>query len=382
MKLRTLESFQMINEARDLLKSSMPKEIFDINRIFKKHGHELYIVGGAVRDTLMGQSPKDFDLATDASPDKVEQMMMGKFQTEPVGKAFGVMLIVGKQEEYEVATFREDLSAGRRPDGVKFSTIDKDVLRRDLTINALFYDIDKGEVVDLVGGVLDLEQKNIKTVGSAEERFEEDALRKLRAIRFAGRLNGKLDPEIIKALKRDASLPQVSPERIRAEFESGIKKSKSSRTYLKLLEEFGFLELIFPKLIINKNFVESNNFEVQLATILKDNDISKHRKYLTEVLKYTTDEVKAIEALNGMINPNIEKDLLILLRRVKDSKISMKTASEFAKINNLNRKQVKGLMAHKVTTKGNSPEMKGLKGQEIGNAILRIEAEKFRKQYA
>ncbi len=129
----------------------IPKDILQIKDIFKKNGFKLYVVGGAVRDALLGKTPKDYDLATDAIPDKVETMMAkGGLKTLPTGKAFGVINVFTDMGEYEIATFREDLSGGRRPDAVSFTDIVGDVKRRDLTINALFYDIDTHEVVDLV----------------------------------------------------------------------------------------------------------------------------------------------------------------------------------------------------------------------------------------
>ena len=131
------------------------------------------MVGGAVRDAILGDNPKDFDLATDAKPDEVLKIAKdNKFSTEEVGKSFGVVIVNGN----EIATFRKDIGKGS---SVDYTDIEGDVRRRDLTVNALFYDLDKKEIVDLVGGIADLKKKKIRTVGKAEERFEEDPLRKL-----------------------------------------------------------------------------------------------------------------------------------------------------------------------------------------------------------
>jgi tRNA nucleotidyltransferase/poly(A) polymerase len=147
----------IIMEARVKLDMPIPSDIKQIKDIFVKNGYKLYVVGGAVRDAILGKVPKDYDLATDANPDTVENMMQkAGLKTLPTGKAFGVINVFTDQGEYEVATFRTDIGSGRRPDAVSFTDIEGDVKRRDLTINALFYDIETGEVVDLVGGIDDL----------------------------------------------------------------------------------------------------------------------------------------------------------------------------------------------------------------------------------
>ena len=183
----------------------VPNDIKIIHHIFSDNGFKLFIVGGSIRDALLGKSPKDWDLATDAIPDKVESMMEeAGLRTLATGKAFGVINVFTDTDEFEIATFREDIgSDGRRPDSVKFTTIEGDVLRRDLTINALFFDLDTSEIVDMVGGVEDLKKGIIRTVGDAAERFEEDRLRILRAIRFVSRFDGVLSKDIIFTLILD-----------------------------------------------------------------------------------------------------------------------------------------------------------------------------------
>ena len=153
----------LIREERIKFAMNIPDDIKAIANIFKKNNYEIMVVGGAVRDALLGKAPKDFDLATDAVPDKVEEMMKAAgLRTIATGKAFGVINVFTDQGEYEIATYRLDSKEGdgRRPDSVSFTNIEGDVSRRDLTINALFYDIDKGEVVDLVGGIEDVIEKS------------------------------------------------------------------------------------------------------------------------------------------------------------------------------------------------------------------------------
>ena len=133
----------------------LPKDILNIHSLFKQAGKQLFVVGGAVRDHLLGIEPKDFDLATNATPDEIIEIATnGNLKIVEVGKAFGVVIVGG----HEIATFRKDIGKGRRPDSVEFTTIEGDVERRDLTINALFLNIDNGEIVDLVGGIQDLEE--------------------------------------------------------------------------------------------------------------------------------------------------------------------------------------------------------------------------------
>ena len=195
---------------------NIPEDILKIKDVFVKNNKKLFVVGGAVRDALLGETPKDFDLATDALPNEVEEMMSNAgFKTLPIGKAFGIINVLTDNGEFEIATFREDIGSGRRPEAVKFTTIENDVKRRDLTINALFFDLETSEIVDLVGGIDDLKSKRIRTVGPADERFNEDRLRVLRAIRFAARFNGVLDTDITNSILNNNSLTGVSKERIK-----------------------------------------------------------------------------------------------------------------------------------------------------------------------
>jgi tRNA nucleotidyltransferase/poly(A) polymerase len=180
----------LVREERIKFDFTIPQDIQQIKDVFKKNGFKLYVVGGAVRDALLGKKPKDFDLVTDAHPDKVEEIMAKSgLRTLPTGKAFGVINVFTDQGEYEIATMRKDIGSGRRPDSVEYTDINHDVLRRDLTINALFYDIDTHEIVDLVGGVQDLKNGVIRTVGNPQQRFEEDPLRILRFFRFFSKFN-------------------------------------------------------------------------------------------------------------------------------------------------------------------------------------------------
>ncbi|MEC8321903.1 MAG: CCA tRNA nucleotidyltransferase [Planctomycetota bacterium] len=177
-------------------------------------GHETYLAGGCVRDRLLGIEPTDFDLATDARPERVTELFP---HARGVGAHFGVMLVPAGGRTIEVATFRSDgrYVDGRRPSEVSFGTAEADALRRDFTINGLFEHPTSGEVVDFVGGRSDLEAKVLRAIGDADGRIEEDRLRMLRAVRFAARFELEVEEGTRQAIvARDGDLVGVSRERV------------------------------------------------------------------------------------------------------------------------------------------------------------------------
>jgi tRNA nucleotidyltransferase/poly(A) polymerase len=376
-KLRT-----MLTESRVSFKISLPDDILQIKDVFKKNGYKLYVVGGAVRDAILGKQPKDFDLATDAIPDTVEEILADAgFRTLPTGKAFGVINVFTDNGEYEVATFRKDLSGGRRPDAVKFTDIESDVKRRDLTINALFYDIDKSEIVDLVGGVDDLKKGIVKTVGSPQERFGEDRLRILRAIRFAARFGSNLDPEADAALKKDSSLEGISGERIRDEFLKGIISAKSITQFIGMIEKYNLFDWIFRGLNINKNFISDKDPILVIASLLKDNDPKSLGKKLND-LKYTVDEIKNINFLVNLSNLTPET-AAILKRMQKLTNLTDDQIKKFGIQQGLNPKLLDAFIKFRLTVNGEDL-MKQLNlkpGKELGDAISKAEYENFKKLF-
>jgi poly(A) polymerase len=180
-------------------------------------GFTAFWVGGCVRDFLLGREPQDFDIATDAKPEQVEKLFR---KTIPVGKKFGVIIVVENQQQFQVATFRAEAEYqdGRRPGKVEFANAGADALRRDFTVNGLFFDPLTEKIHDWVGGERDLRAKIIRTIGVPEERFGEDHLRMLRAVRFAARLGFEIDPETFAAIRKLApKIKGISAERIREE---------------------------------------------------------------------------------------------------------------------------------------------------------------------
>lgn len=212
----------------------------------RQAGHRAYLVGGCVRDQLMGREPVDWDIATDATPERIEALFE---RVVPVGKAFGVMIVVRPEGDYEVATFRGDgdYHDGRRPTTVTFTGPEEDVRRRDFTINALLYDPLAGEVLDYVGGVADIASGLIRTVGEAPLRFQEDRLRLLRAVRFAARTGFRLEPSTAAAVRALAPLAAtVSGERTGDELTRMLGEGAARRS-LGLLEETGLLAVVLPE---------------------------------------------------------------------------------------------------------------------------------------
>ncbi len=205
-----------------------------------------YFVGGCVRDKLLGKNSKDIDIVTNAKPEEIEEIFP---KTLPVGKHFGIILVVQDDETFEVATFRRDgeYLDGRRPEKVHFSTPEKDAERRDFTINAIFHDPIHNEYLDFFEGKKDLKNKIVKFIGNPEKRILEDFLRIMRAVRFKNRLNFKYDSETQKNLKKHASLiVDISAERILTELNSMISHSSRAESFSDLFN-FGILEKIFPQ---------------------------------------------------------------------------------------------------------------------------------------
>lgn len=213
----------------------------------REAGHSAYLVGGCVRDELLGIAAKDYDVATSARPDQVLRLFP---DAELVGAHFGVALVRGGGDQVEVATFRSDgvYGDGRHPDEVIFETSpERDALRRDFTINALFRDPFSGEVLDFVGGRRDLRDGIVRAIGDPRARFEEDHLRMLRAVRFAARFRYRIDPDTFHAMGELAPrIHRVSAERVRDEL-LRILTEGNARAGCELLDGCGLLKEILPE---------------------------------------------------------------------------------------------------------------------------------------
>jgi poly(A) polymerase len=250
----------------------------------RRTGHQAYLVGGCVRDLLLGREPADFDVATDATPEEVIAVFP---ETYAVGAQFGVVLVPlrddvagNKSVVVEVATFRSDIgySDGRHPDQVRFSKDpSEDVRRRDFTINGLLFDPVSDEVLDFVGGRKDLEGEIIRTIGDPEQRFAEDKLRMLRAVRFAARFDYTIEPRTFAAIRKLApQIHQVSRERLRDELTKILTEGHARPAFL-LLDQTGLLHELLPEVEAMKGVAQPPDFH-------PEGDVFVHTLLLLEKL--------------------------------------------------------------------------------------------------
>jgi poly(A) polymerase len=212
-----------------------------------REGHQAFLVGGCVRDVLLGREPEDYDVSTDATPELVISLFP---ESVAVGAQFGVIIVPLDDHKVEVASFRSDIGSadGRHPERVVFSSSpEQDVQRRDFTINGLLMRHDSGEILDFVGGQADLRAGIIRAIGEPTRRFAEDKLRTLRAVRFSARFGFQIEPETFAAIRLHAhEIGQVSAERIREELTKLLTEG-GARRGMELLDESGLLRHILPE---------------------------------------------------------------------------------------------------------------------------------------
>ena len=254
------------------------KEIsLQIIRTLRKEGHQAYFVGGCVRDLLLKEKPKEFDSATDAIPKQVASIFP---RTIPVGAQFGVMLVVEGGQTFEVATFRADKGYrdGRHPVGVRFTGAKEDALRRDFTVNGLFFDPITRQVMDWVEGKKDLKKRIIRAIGDPKKRFMEDKLRMLRAVRFASVLGFRIEPKTFSAVKKlSKNIRQVSQERVRDELVK-MFTGPHPATALELLDKSGLLPEVLPEVAKMKGVQQPKAFH-------PEGDVFIHTKLLMKQLE-------------------------------------------------------------------------------------------------
>ncbi|SDW65635.1 CCA tRNA nucleotidyltransferase [Tepidimicrobium xylanilyticum] len=238
---------------------NIPDYVEKILEKLEKEGYQAYVVGGSIRDMLLGKNPKDYDITTDAKPFELEDIF-SDFKTISVGKEFGTIIVCQEEGNVEITTFRQEGNYldGRRPEWVTFSRkVEDDLSRRDFTINAMAYNKKVG-IIDPYGGREDLKNRIIRTVGNPEKRFSEDYLRILRAIRFATELKFTIDkPTFYAGRKCSSKISNVSMERISDEFFK-ILLSKKPSNGIRMMEEMGILEMVLPELIPTIGFDQRN----------------------------------------------------------------------------------------------------------------------------
>lgn len=379
---------------------NLPNDIIDIHKIFDDNNYKLFVVGGAVRDFIMGKEPHDFDLVTDASPEQVKNILKG-YRTDLQGVQFGVVRVFTKDcpEGHEIASYRKDISKGRdnKSDSNKVQvgdhiTIEDDVLRRDLSQNALFYDIKTGKIVDLVGGIDDIKNKIIRAVGNPIDRFNEDRLRILRSLRFSATTNSTIHEDTKQAILNDSRLfgvsdiDDVSKERIYAEFEKVREKSVSvndpfiMKRFFDMLTYYNITNQIYPVEYINQEIKPTLDLSIAIAQILYNNEITPNFIKILSDSKMSNNMLNNILFLLDIYNNNITPDnVFSMYNKMKSKNISKEIVREWLHIMNIDTKNNIKFLDYIPTTSGKDVISDGFKGVEIGNEISRREKINFEK---
>ncbi len=254
----------------------MEKAAREVAARLREEGHIAYFAGGCVRDIVRGETPKDFDIATDAKPEIVRKLFP---RTYAVGAHFGVIIALENGFQFEVATFRSDEAYidGRRPSAVHFSSPEEDAKRRDFTINGMFYDPVAEKVIDFVGGRADIDAKLVRAIGDPAQRFAEDRLRMLRAVRFATVLDYTIDTHTWDALVANAtSINEISAERIRDELVRIFLSPNRTRGW-DLLDSSGLMRAILPELDRMKGVLQPEQFH-------PEGDVFEHTRLMLQFL--------------------------------------------------------------------------------------------------
>ena len=276
---RTLRFAQRSGYSDPVKLPSMEKTAREVAARLRERGHIAYFAGGCVRDMVRGLTPKDYDIATDARPEVVQKIFP---RTYAVGVHFGVIIVLENDFQFEVATFRSDEAYvdGRHPSAVRFSSPEEDAKRRDFTINGMFYDPVAEEVIDFVGGRADIAARMVRAIGEPAQRFAEDRLRMLRAVRFATALDYKIDSQTWDALLASApSINQISAERIRDELVRIFLSPNRLRGW-DLLDSSGLMRAILPELEAMKGVLQPEQFH-------PEGDVFQHTRLLLQFLQET-----------------------------------------------------------------------------------------------
>ena len=370
--------------------SIIPQSVKELYELFKSKGKKLYVVGGAVRDFLNNDKPKDFDLCTDALPDEVLEILGSKYRTNLQGKAFGVVVVFTEDEPagMEIATFREDISKGRNPEVKLGVTIEDDVKRRDLTYNALFYDLDKREIVDLVGGVSDMESKITRMVGDAIERIDEDSLRILRAFRFASRYGTPLSDDLSKAIKIRNQLENIDPdtgkmkrisaERIFEEMKKSFKQAKSYKQYLEFFNEYDMWTEVFPGSKINTDIEEAHELTSYIANLFKFEDTQKLENKMILDYKIEGDIASKVVFLIDLLKLSPDNAFDLYKKKVRCHCTSAQII-DWLDTCGVHSKIFIRFIDYVPSVSAEDLMAKGFKGKELGDEIKRLEIENFKK---
>jgi len=387
MKLKRYNQFL---ESKSDMWDIIPQSVKELHELFQSAGKKLYLVGGSVRDFLTGDKPKDFDLATDALPDEVLDIVGDKFRTNLQGKAFGVVVVYTKEvpEGMEIATFREDVSKGRNPEVKLGVTIEDDVKRRDLTYNSLFYDLDTRQIVDLVGGKEDLQSGITRMVGDPIERFDEDSLRILRAFRFASRYEHPLHKDTESAIEKRKQLQNIDPEtgemkrisqeRVWEEMKKAWKQAKDYRYYLSFFTKFDMWDEVFPGANINTNLVDSKDFAVVIANLFKNESTLGLTDKLAQEYKIELETATKVTFLIFLLSFKVE-DVFDIYKKRQQCAITDAAILEWLKVQGIDTDTLVKFVEYKPSVSAQELMSQGFKGKALGDEIKRLEIEKFKQ---
>ena len=371
----------------------LPNDIIEISNAYINAGKDIFLVGGAVRDFIQGVKPKDWDLVTNALPNESKDILKGFRVSDEQGKNFGVLRVYTKDEPegYEIASYRRDISGGRDTKGddqkVEMGgdvTIEDDCNRRDLTMNALFYDIKNKKIVDLVGGVDDIKNGVVRAVGDASQRFIEDRLRILRIFRFAARTGGQIDQKTADSIKKDNRLKNIGPkddvsqERIWEEMRKAWKQAKDYRNYLAFFSKFDMWNQVFPGIEVCEDFVDTKDFLVEIASLFRNESTEGLEKKMVQDFRIEQEVAKKVLFLIDLSNMTVEEAYDMAKRR-QQCAISDDTILEWLKATNSKSPITLKFMEYRPTVSSQELMAQGIKGKDLGIEIKRLETEKFKQ---
>jgi tRNA nucleotidyltransferase/poly(A) polymerase len=391
MKIKRYSQF--INENKISTEIPLPNDIIEISNAYIKTGKDIFLVGGAVRDFIQGIEPKDYDLVTNALPNESKEILKDFKVSDEQGKNFGVLRVYTKDEPegYEIASYRRDISGGRDTKGddqkVEMGgdvTIEDDCNRRDLTMNALFYDIKNKQIVDLVGGVDDIKKGIVRAVGDASQRFVEDRLRICRIFRFSARTGGEIDSKTAQAIRNDNRLKGVGPkddvsqERIWDELKKSWKQAKDYKYYLNFFTKFDMWDEVFPGANINTNLVDSKDFIVVIANLFKNESTLGLADKLAQEYKIELETSTKVTFLISLLSFKVE-DVFDIYKKRQQCAITDQTILEWLKVQSIDTDTLIKFVEYRPSVSAQELMSQGFKGKELGIEIKRLEIEKFKQ---
>ena len=371
----------------------LPNDIIEISNAYIKAGKDIFLVGGAVRDFIQGVKPKDWDLVTNALPNESKDILKGFRVSDEQGKNFGVLRVYTKDEPegYEIASYRRDISGGRDTKGddqkVEMGgdvTIEDDCNRRDLTMNALFYDIKNKKIVDLVGGVDDIKNGVVRAVGDASQRFIEDRLRILRIFRFAARTGGQIDQKTADSIKKDNRLKNIGPkddvsqERIWEEMRKAWSQAKDYRNYLAFFSKFDMWNQVFPGIEVCELFVDTKDFVVEIASLFRNENTEGLENKMVQDFRIEIETAKKVVFLIDFIKMRVD-DVFDVYKKKVGSGISDSTILEWLSITGNETPMLIKFVGYKPSVSSQELMKQGYKGKDLGIKIKELESETFDK---